>query len=88
MKTAKQREQDFRKELQELCDKHGAEIEADDDGKPYGLASAIIRVSMASIYENNEYVAEFVEFQLGNIYNTFQTINSKQQESENEHNEQ
>lgn len=70
MKTAKQREQDFRKEIQELCDRHGAEIEASDDGEPYGLASPLIRVSMESIYEEDEYVAEFVEFDLGNVYNT------------------
>lgn len=70
MKTAQQREQGFRRELQELCDRHGAEIEASDDGAPYGLASPIIRVSMSSIYEKDEQVAEFVEFQLGNVYNT------------------
>ena len=64
MITAKEREDAFRKELQELLDKHGAKLTVTDDGKPYGIHSEACLVSMDSEFDKNtfECVKEFTEF--------------------------
>ena len=66
MVTAKEREDAFRKELQELLDKHGAELTITDDGKPYGLHSGACLVSMGNEFDKStfECVKEFTEFSL------------------------
>ena len=40
MRTPKEREDAFRRDLAALLAKHKAELEITDDGKPYGLHSA------------------------------------------------
>ena len=66
MVTAKEREDAFRKELQELLDKHGAEITITDDVKPYGLHSGACLVSMDSTWNSvtGDCAKEFTEFSL------------------------
>ena len=66
MKTAEQREAEFRKELQALLDKHGAELEVTDDGKDYGMHSGVCRITMMSIYDydSDSLVADFCEFEI------------------------
>ena len=64
MVTAKEREDAFRKELQRLLDKHGAEITITDGGKLYGLHSGACLVSMDSTWDplTGDCVKEFTEF--------------------------
>lgn len=66
MITAKEREDAFRKELQELLDKHGAEPTIKDDGKPHGLHSGACLVSMDSVWNSTtrDCAKEFTEFLL------------------------
>ena len=64
MKTAIEREAEFRKDLQALLNKHGAELNITDDGKPYGMHRAVCRVEMDGIYENGCTVLEYAEFDL------------------------
>lgn len=66
MVTAKEREIAFRKELQKLLDKHGAELTITDDGKPYGLHSGACLVSMDSTWDplTGDCTKEFTEFLL------------------------
>ena len=65
MKTAKEREAAFRRDLAELLKKHEAEIEVADDGKPYGMHSGIAIVSMDSKWdEHGNQTDEFVEFKI------------------------
>jgi len=49
--TSEEREKLFRKELQDLLDKHGAEIEIGDNGEPYGLHSGQVTVYMKAEYD-------------------------------------
>lgn len=58
------REQEFRDDLRALLAKHNAELEITDDGKPYGMATPIVRVSMESVYEGDKLVKDFCEFEL------------------------
>lgn len=62
--TKEQRELDFRQELEALCGKHGAEIEITDDGRSYGFHSGLCNITMRSIYENDELIAEYCDFNL------------------------
>jgi hypothetical protein len=65
VKTAKQREEDFRRELAELLERHGAEIDVTDDGRPFGMQSGVCLVTMGGQYdEDGKTVAEYTEFQL------------------------
>lgn len=41
------READFMRDLQELCNKHHAEIEVTDNGKPYGMHEGRCIVSIS-----------------------------------------
>ena len=65
MKTAQEREQDFRKELETLLEKHGAELYITDDGKDHGMHRGVALITMFSKFDeaNNE-TAEFTEFYL------------------------
>ena len=66
MKTAEEREADFRREFAALLEKHGAELDITDDGKPHGLHNGIARVSMASIWDRDadKLLADYAEFNL------------------------
>lgn len=65
MKTAKQRECEFLADLKILLEKHGAEIDITDDGRPYGLHSGVCLVSMSGKYaEDGEMTEEYAEFRL------------------------
>lgn len=66
MKTAAQREADFRRDLADLLARHGAELQVTDDGKPYGMHNCIAVVTMFSVYDraNDEVVAEYAEFRI------------------------
>jgi len=66
MKTAEQREKEFRAALAQLLEDHHAELIVTDDHQPYGMHSAICRISMESIYDHKSdtLVAEFCEFEL------------------------
>lgn len=62
--SAAQREAAFRADLTALLDRHGAELQVTDDGKGYGMQSGVCRVTMTTIYENNELAKDFCEFDL------------------------
>jgi hypothetical protein len=64
MKTLAEREKDFRKDLDELLNKHKAEIYVADDGKPYGMATHFIEVAFDGIYKDCETLAEYGDFKL------------------------
>ena len=49
MTTKKQREFAFRAELAELLEKHGAELEVTDDGKPWGDSIAFARAIESAV---------------------------------------
>lgn len=51
--NAKEREAAFRAALDELCKKHGAELELTDDGKPYGMHSPVLFISMVGEYDKD-----------------------------------
>ena len=65
MITKQEREKLFRKELQELLNRHGAEMYVTDDHRPYGMHSGICEVSIDAKY-NDEFncTHEFTEFNL------------------------
>lgn len=66
MLTSKEREESFRKDLDKLLKKHKAEIEVTDDGKPYGLHSAICKIYLDGVYDKDthECIAEYTDFLL------------------------
>lgn len=65
MKTAKEREAHFRRELAELLQKHGAELQVTDDGRPYGMHSGVCRISMDGKWDaDGEPMEECAEFDL------------------------
>lgn len=65
MKTAKQREEDFRRDLAELLACHDAELTVTDDGKVYGMHSGVCLISMQSEWnKDGDILAEYTEFQL------------------------
>ncbi len=65
-KTAAEREQAFRDDLEALLNRHGAEISITEDGTGWGPYIADIRISMDSIADadTNEITSEFWEFKL------------------------
>ena len=65
MLTAKEREEAFRRDLEELLLKHKAELDITDDGKPRGVHSAVAEVTMMSEFdgEGNQ-TAEYTEFRI------------------------
>ncbi len=65
MKTAAEREAAFRKEFDELCKKHNAEVVITDDGKPWGMHSPLVEITMEGQWNSdNETIAEFTLFHL------------------------
>ena len=66
MKTAAEREAEFRADLDALLKRHSAEIDITDDGKPWGMHSGVVRISMGSKYTDDYLtcLAEYAEFQL------------------------
>jgi hypothetical protein len=65
MITAEEREAEFRKDMQELLNKHQVELIITDDGKPYGMHSPILRIEMDEAYDidNDKLVLPYVEFE-------------------------
>ena len=65
MKTAQQREEDFRRDLQALLEKHSADLEVTDDRKPWGMHSGIAVVTMMAERDadGNE-TAAYTEFRI------------------------
>lgn len=65
MRTPKEREDAFRRDLAALLEKHKAELEITDDGKPYGLHSAEAVVTMMGEWdEAGNQTAEYTEFRI------------------------
>ena len=63
MKTKKEREEEFRRDLAELLAKHKAELDITDDGKSYGMHSGIAVVTMMNEWdEDGNQTAEYTEF--------------------------
>jgi endo-1,4-beta-D-glucanase Y len=63
MKTAEQREKQFREELHRLLTRHGATIVVTDDGKPYGMHSAVCRIEMDD-EDSGDLLAEPCDFEI------------------------
>jgi hypothetical protein len=65
MKTAKEREADFRRDLDELLKKHNAELNVTDDGKSYGLHKGICEVFIPGEYDcEGNAIKEYADFRL------------------------
>ena len=65
MKTAKEREEAFRRDLAELLAKHKAELDITDDGKSYGMHNGIAVVTMMGEWDGNgDATAEYTEFRI------------------------
>ena len=65
MKTPKEREEAFRRDLAELLAKHKAELDITDDGKSYGMHRGIAVVTMMSEWdEAGNQTAEYTEFRI------------------------
>lgn len=65
MKTAKQRESEFRADLKALLEKHKAELDITDDGRNYGMHSGIAVVTMMNEWdEDGNQTAEYTEFRI------------------------
>lgn len=63
--NCKQREEAFRKDLAELLKKHRAEMDITDDGKSYGMHSAIVMIYMDGVYDDfGVALEELTQFQL------------------------
>jgi hypothetical protein len=65
MRTAKQREEEFRADLKALLEKHKAELDITDDGRSYGMHNGIAVVTMMGEWDGdgNE-TAEYTEFRI------------------------
>ena len=65
MKTKKEREEEFRRDLAELLAKHKAELDITDDDKSYGMHSGIAVVTMMNEWdEDGNQTAEYTEFRI------------------------
>lgn len=65
MTTAKEREAAFRAALAILLTEHGAELHITDDGKPYGMHTAIVQISMSNRWDaTGNQTHEYTEFLL------------------------
>ncbi len=66
MVTAEEREKDFLAKLEKLLIETGAELQVKDDGRPYGMHSGIVEITMNSIYdyEKDRLEKDFCEFEL------------------------
>lgn len=61
--SAIERELLFREAVARLCREHGAELQVATNGKPYGLASPVLLVSMMSVYDGDVRVKDYTEFE-------------------------
>lgn len=69
MKTKEQRRDEFFAELKQLMEKHGAELQLTDDGKPYGLHRPLVLLSFNGEYTNDgDVILEFGDFELDSLY--------------------
>lgn len=58
-----QREQAFRDAIAKVCAEFNAEIQITDDGKPYGMHSPIMSVTMDTIRNSDdEIIVDFFSF--------------------------
>ena len=68
MKTAAEREAEFRADLKALLDKHGAEIEAEmracTGALGYGKLLPVCTITIYDIYDHRELVSSGFEFNL------------------------
>ncbi|WP_139786801.1 hypothetical protein [Desulfamplus magnetovallimortis] len=65
MKTAAEREMNFRRDLDELLAKHKAELDITDDGAEYGMHSAIAVVTMMPEWsQDGDQTTEYTEFRI------------------------
>ena len=65
MNTAKEREAAFRADLAELLNKHHAALDITDDGKPYGMHTAIVEITMPSEWDDDGgVISEYADFEL------------------------
>jgi hypothetical protein len=62
MKTAAEREAEFRADLKVLLDKHGADIDPTIEG--WGSAIAACTVSISGIFKDGELIADYCEFNI------------------------
>ena len=63
MRTPKEREDAFRRDLADLLAKHKAELEIADDGRGRGMHSSIAIVTMASEWDDaGNQTAKYTEF--------------------------
>lgn len=63
MKTSNEIESNFRKDLEELLLKYKAEMDITDDGRPYGMHSGIVRMSISGEWDKDgNVVSEYTEF--------------------------
>ena len=60
--TAAEREAAFRLAIAAVCKEHGATFDITDDGRPYGMHSAILHVTMMSVWNDGELVKAFCSF--------------------------
>lgn len=65
MRTAKQREEEFRADLEALLEKHKAELVITDDRRSYGMHNGIAVVTMMGEWDGdgNE-TAEYTKFRI------------------------
>ena len=65
MRNAQDRKEAFLKELQELLDKHGAELEVGEDDGTFGMQQGVANIHMHGNWDkDNNCTDEFVEFDL------------------------
>ena len=66
MTTAEEREMHFREELDQLLNRHGAEIELDINGR-HVMGRPVATITMNAIYDDSgsgDMLADFCEFEL------------------------
>ena len=65
MITAKERERQFRENLMDVIKKHGAQMVITDDGKPYGMQSGVVVITMCAKWDDDgNQISEYTEFNL------------------------
>jgi len=65
MKTAKDREEAFRRDLAELLARHKAELSITDDRKAYGMHSGVAEVTMDGEWDaDGNLTADYTEFRI------------------------
>ena len=63
MRTSKEREEAFRRDLEELLAKHNAELDITDDARAYGMHRGIAVVSMMNEWDcDGNQTAEYTDF--------------------------